>query len=79
VTEACPTRHCVCGRCYSPGSLLGDWLREQSWRARRLLLHGLLRRPERFPRDARGGVAVPGWVVELLGDQSWGTRYDEAR
>lgn len=75
MTELCPTRHCVCGRCYSPGSLLGDWFREQSSRARRVLL----RRAELFPRDPHGGVAVPAWVVELLGDQSWGTRYDEAR
>lgn len=71
-------RHCVCGRCYSPGSLLGDWLHEQSSRARRLL-RAVLRRAERFPRDPQGGVAVPAWVVELLGNQSWGTRYDEAR
>jgi hypothetical protein len=78
VTELCPTRHCACGRCYSPGSLLGDWLAEQSSRGRRWLLHGLLRRPVRFPRDPGGGVALPAWVAQLL-DQSWGTRYDEAR
>lgn len=57
---------------------MGDWLRRHSARARRWLLGSVLRRSERFPRDPHGGVAVPAWVVELL-DQSWGTRYDEAR
>lgn len=71
----CRTRHCVCG-CYSPGSLVGDWLARQSSRVRGGLRR-LLRRPERFPRDPRGGIALPAWVLDL--DQSSGARYDEAR
>ncbi|HZS13461.1 MAG TPA: hypothetical protein VFC09_02575 [Candidatus Dormibacteraeota bacterium] len=68
------TRYCACGRCYSPRSIVGDWLRHHAGAGARWLRRSVLRRPARFRRLPGGGVAVPDWVVELLGQgQSGGT------
>jgi hypothetical protein len=72
-TRACATRYCGCGRCYSPGSLVGDWVTRRAVAAWRAIRRGVLRRPHRFEYDARGGVRLPEWVAELFG-QSRGTR-----
>lgn len=77
-TPSCATRYCGCGRCYSPGSLVGDWVRRRVVAVWRAVRRSVLRRPHRFEYEARGGVRLPEWVAELFG-QSWGTRYDDAR
>jgi hypothetical protein len=73
--------YCACGRCYSPGSLVGDWLRDRTGSAWRTVRATLLRRPDRFGYRPGRGVALPAWVAELMGHpgQSGGTRYDDAR
>ena len=63
------TPYCGCGRCYSPGSLVGDWVRRHWVGMLRSLRRAVLRRPHRFEYDAQGAVRVPGWVGELF-DQS---------
>ncbi len=73
-SPTCATPYCGCGRCYSPGSLVGDWVRRRAVALGRALRRVVLRRPHRFEYDADGGVRVPEWVV-----QSLGTRYDDLR
>jgi hypothetical protein len=62
----CAVQYCACGRCYSPGSLVGDWVRRHTVGVVRAVQRVVLRRPHRFEYDADGGVRVPAWVVELL-------------
>ena len=69
-TPTCATRYCGCGRCYSPGSLVGDWVRRQVVAVWRTMRHSVLRRPHPFEYDAHGGVRVPDWVGELFSGQS---------
>jgi len=72
----CATRYCGCGRCYSPGSLVGDWVRRRAhglWRG----LRRLVGRPHRFEYDAQGAVLLPAWVPlmfdgDLIGDETGG-------
>jgi hypothetical protein len=72
-TLPCATPYCGCGRCYSPGSLVGDWVRRRATAVARGVRRVVLRRAPRFEYDASGGVRLPDWV------QSLGTRYDEFR
>ena len=60
------TPYCGCGRCYSPGSLVGDWVRRHAVGLLRGVRRTVLRRPHRFEYDERGGVRVPDWVGELF-------------
>ena len=64
-SPSCAVRYCGCGRCYSPGSLVGDWVRTRVVGAGRLLRRLVLRRPHRFEYDARGGVLLPAWVPAM--------------
>jgi hypothetical protein len=59
-----PDRHCACGRCYSPGSVVGDWLRRRLGR----LVRGIGRRlfGWRHRHAADGGLLVPQWVIEAF-------------
>ena len=61
-SPTCTTPYCGCGRCYSPGSLVGDWVRRWVTGIGRLLRRAVLRRPHRFEYDAAGAVLVPAWV-----------------
>lgn len=61
-TLTCATPYCGCGRCYSPGSLVGDWVRRRALRLLRGLRATVLRRPHRYEYDEDGGVRVPFWV-----------------
>lgn len=68
----CAVRYCACGRCYSPGSLVGDWVKRHAVGVVRTLRRVVLRRPHRYEYDAGGGVRVPAWVVELLDGEPLG-------
>ena len=58
-TPRCATPHCACGRCYSPGSVVGDWLAARGRAVWRRL------RPSRFAYDERGAVRLPDWVPAM--------------
>lgn len=74
-SPTCAVRYCGCGRCYSPGSLIGDLVRRHVVAGWRAIRGTVLRRPHRYRYDARGGVCVPEWVGELFeADQSRGMR-----
>lgn len=60
----CARPHCACGTCYSPGSLVGDWVRRHALRAWRGVRRLVLGRREQYGPD--GGLLVPAWVVEML-------------
>jgi hypothetical protein len=70
----CAVRYCGCGRCYSPGSLVGDWVRDRLLGAWRTVRRAVLRRPHRYAYDQQGGVLLPAWVPalwdgDLVGDE----------
>lgn len=64
-TPTCATPYCGCGRCYSPGSLVGDWLRRRLTGALRSLRSAVLRRPHRYQYGADGGLVLPAWVAGM--------------
>lgn len=74
IPPRCATPYCGCGRCYSPGSLVGDWVARRAvglWRG----VRALAGRPDRYRYDARGGVLLPAWVPlmwdgDLVGDET---------
>ena len=59
-----PDRHCACGRCYSPGSVVGDWLRGRLGRLGRGLGRRLIGWRHGYAED--GGLLVPEWVIEAF-------------
>jgi hypothetical protein len=70
----CATPYCGCGRCYSPGSLVGDWVSGRLRGAWRTVRRAVLRRPHRYRYDERGGLLLPAWVSalwdgDLVGDE----------
>ena len=72
--SGCARPYCGCGRCYSPRSLVGDWVRDRVRSAWRAVRATVLRRPHRFELDERGGVRLPAWVPamwdgDLVGDE----------
>ena len=61
----CATPYCGCGRCYSPGSLVGDWVRRRVLGTLRAVRRAVLRRPHRYEYGADGGLVVPAWVAAM--------------